>query len=350
MQQSAEIDKYQQRVQSLAEQNLKRTACFLDARNRTIGIDKASLDKQIEEKRQQQALEKKQEQIEANANQALVQYLDYAARKTKEAQQFQIDQVNATLHQQLSAPKNNAMLRGDPIDVNHCGTAWLQRFSGEDCEFSARKKRQQEQERNWYARQIAERDIIEKAQEEPNAQYVQLVQRQEEIRNQIEDEFLSIREKRTKEVHAENMKKAQEVRVKKLDEDLHRNIPILDDSTNSVQRFSGRVTTDQFRGFGKDQIQQIYENNLLIASEKLSRKREEAEEEFKRTSNERNLLLELDQIEKLKEKKRREGNIAQAASWDQQRDELKTKQKRMYEERFGTITEGFFQRFGTSCR
>jgi hypothetical protein len=124
-----ESQRCERRVQALAERNEKRKARFLDARNRTIGIDKDSLDQQVEEKRRQQILIQEEKQREAEWNSLLILQLTDAECKAQEIQERKANEVKATLLQQQSVEKNNAIKRGGPIDVNLCGPSSLQRFT-----------------------------------------------------------------------------------------------------------------------------------------------------------------------------------------------------------------------------
>jgi hypothetical protein len=346
--QEDEIQRDQRRVQALAERNEKRTARFLDARNRTIGIDKASLDKQVEEKFQQQILAKKQKQCEVEANSLLVLHLTNAARKAQEIQQRKTNEVNATLLQQLNVEKNNAIQRGEPVDVDCCGPSSMQLFTGEDEELALRKKNQQEQVKTWYAWQIYERDIIKKLEEEQKVNYIQSVSRQEEVREQIEKEISSERAKRVKDIQLENLKSSHQASQKQLDNISY--IPFILEGSTDSRGSSDRVSADQFRGFGVEQVRSIYKENLLIAEEKLRHKHKEEEEEKNRVANEVKVREELEQIAQLQGQRRLANNRALAEAWEQQRNELRIKQRKLKEDRFGTITDGFFQRFGTSCR
>ncbi len=53
--------------------------------------------------------------------------------------------VQATLSEQVKHPKNNAIEKCDPLDLDSCGPSSIQRFQGEDNEYDSRKKIQQQQ-------------------------------------------------------------------------------------------------------------------------------------------------------------------------------------------------------------
>ena len=363
MLQEPELQKDRRRIQALAEQNAKRTSRFLDARNRTIGIDKSSLDKQVEEKFQLKLLEKKHEQCEANSNEALVRYLENVERKAQETRQRINDEVKSTLWEQLSAPKNNAIRMGDPVNIDECRSSSLQRFSGEDREYSRRKRQQQEQVKNWCAQQIAEGDLIRKSKEEEKTKFAQSVLWQDEVRKQIENEVSDTRAKRTKDIQGANLNRSQQIRQEKrkereellkLDQNLldhvNSNTSLGEQTDLKSSCTSHRVRTDHFTGFGKDQVRCIFEANDRVVEEKQKQERDDAEKEKYWATYNEELRQEMEEIEWQREQRRLEANSVQAGILKQQREELKTTQENMKQERFGVITDGFFQRFGTSCR
>lgn len=343
-----ESQRYERRVQALAERNEQRKARFLDARNRMIGIDKDALNQQVEEKRRKQILIQEEKQREAEWNSILIFQLTDAAHKAQEIHERKADEVKATLLQQLSVEKNNAIQRGDPINVNLCGPSSLQRFTGEDEELAQRKKSQQDQVKNWYAWQIYERDAVKKSEDEQNKHYIDCVLRQEEVQHHVEQKISNARVKKIKDIQQENWMMAQRAKQQKLDTKSDTAALWLE-SSNERRCYSDRVITE-FRGFEVDHIRGIYQDNIAIAEEKLKSKRREEEEEKKRAAEEEQARREMDHIAELQHQRRLTNNRTLAEAWEQQRTEFRTKQMQMEEDRFGKITDGFFQRFGTSCR
>jgi len=62
------------------------------------------------------------------------------------------------------------------------------------------------------------------------------------------------------------------------------------------------------------------------------------------------MVLRMEEVEKKKRQLVAEENKIQADTLKTQREELKQKQIKMEQDRFGSIGNGFFQKFGTSCR
>ncbi len=63
----------------------------------------------------------------------------------EEVRQRELKDVQATLAEQIKNPKNNAIEKADPLDLENCGPSSIQRFQGEDNEYDSRKKMQQQQ-------------------------------------------------------------------------------------------------------------------------------------------------------------------------------------------------------------
>jgi len=63
----------------------------------------------------------------------------------QELKQKELQEVHATVREQLKQPKNNAIKQGGPLDLDHCGPSSIQTFQGEDPEYLERKTMQQQQ-------------------------------------------------------------------------------------------------------------------------------------------------------------------------------------------------------------
>lgn len=72
-------------------------------------------------------------------------YLDERETAQREEKQKELEEVYATLKQQVHQPKNNAIDKGEPLDLENCGPSSIQRFQGEDADYDSRKMMQQQQ-------------------------------------------------------------------------------------------------------------------------------------------------------------------------------------------------------------
>lgn len=79
--------------------------------------------------------QKKEKLAEKENIRQLVQCLDQNEAAAQEARQRSLLEVKQTLEKQLEQPKNNALDKDGPIDINKCGPSSLQRLDGEDNEY-----------------------------------------------------------------------------------------------------------------------------------------------------------------------------------------------------------------------
>ena len=75
----------------------------------------------------------------------LVNFLEESEMKKKAENEQAISEVNSTRSLQMKQTKNNAIKKGDPIDIEACAVAAAQKFDGEDAEFRQKTKSKQEQ-------------------------------------------------------------------------------------------------------------------------------------------------------------------------------------------------------------
>jgi hypothetical protein len=80
----------------------------------------------------------------------LCNYLEERELAKQEVKLKELEDVQATLQEQVKQPKNNAIFMADPLDLENCGPSSIQRFQGEDNDYDSRKRQQQQQVRFFY--------------------------------------------------------------------------------------------------------------------------------------------------------------------------------------------------------
>ena len=78
--------------------------------------------------------------------------------------------------------------------------------------------------------------------------------------------------------------------------------------------------------------------------------KDEDEREREWASRQNDMVAEMAEMERIKQKVMEDDNKIQEETLKIQREELKQKQEEMKRDRFGAVDYGFFQKFGTSCR
>lgn len=292
----------------------------------------------------------------------LNQVCEYLEQKELEKQKLQFElqqEINETLAHQASQPKNNALGKGEPLDLDKCGPSSLQRFGGEDNMFSERKKMQQQQLRQWCSQGFLERSDKYNDEKEKENEYAKCVLEEDRVRCEVAlDEE---RQRREMEISVMNENKAMAEQRRKSHADMKKEVyeakyvtasPFLcEDTECSKSAASGHhVRPDHFKGFSADKLRSIIADNDRIVKERELLQQEEMRREEEWVELQNYMISQTDELEQKKLKIRDEDNKVQVQTLHMQREELRGKQQQMEKDRFGGVGNGFFQKFGTSCR
>ncbi|XP_011646865.1 RIB43A-like with coiled-coils protein 2 isoform X2 [Pogonomyrmex barbatus] len=162
---------------------------IFNPRVRKIGIDKAFLDKQVEEKKRQHEWERAKE---CQLDEALIRSSEHAMhlerrqeeerrRLNKEVESFRRVHQRAEDRRDYDLYDPEALKKSLPARVNDngddpsLGVASAQKFEGEDRNLPVRLKMQKEQMRWWIQRQKEEREAAEKARRDAEEAYQEVV-------------------------------------------------------------------------------------------------------------------------------------------------------------------------------
>jgi hypothetical protein len=155
------------KVMRKRQEEAERRHRIFDAKRRTIGIDKAALDSQVEEKKMMEDVEKERS---ANFDQQaayfnnVIKMQELEARQKRQELERQV-KMYGLLHNN-KAERANADIENPPIShapltagAPPCGPASAQIFTGEDMGREARIKAQKLQLRDWYEQQVFEKGM-----------------------------------------------------------------------------------------------------------------------------------------------------------------------------------------------
>ena len=171
------VAKEQAKASAMRQRFEERKKRFLDAKQRTIGVDKETLQQQVEEKNFERIKQKEEGRNDgkmillpsllgskvtevnnvkltrffiflAIQLEQLCNYLEERELAKQDVKRREVEDVQATLELQVRQPKNNAIAKGSPLDLDNCGPSSIQRFDGEDNGYNSRKKMQQQQVSN----------------------------------------------------------------------------------------------------------------------------------------------------------------------------------------------------------
>jgi len=354
------MDSDEQRARARQRRNDERAARFMMSKSRTIGIDKASLDRQLQEKNKKMLKERCDSIIEDEYQSNFTRFWEESELAEQRRKATQAEEVRQTILQQMKLPKNNALSRGDPLDFTSCGVSSAQCFAGEDSRNVERTKKQKEQIKDWCAAQMNEKRQKQRNEDAANIAYAKYILAEDEMRGALALEDTKLRSSFAKAVQCENLRRSEEImsrNIKGVDkyrrEDDETQSPTLPSEgvpvLNSASAES-RHRSDEFKGFNRDVIEKIYRENSKVIDERRGKEREEMEYEKKWSDHQKKAIAELEAVEEERLAEVKRCDLQLGAQLKKQREELKEKKARMRSDRFGTVGVGFFQRFGTSCR
>ena len=341
-----------------------RTQRFLNARVRTLGIDKEALDAQVEEKRLMKLAEKQAQMDQFAYDQQVLRVLESNEADAKAAKAEEMSKLRDDHLAQAAQPKNSCAKIGDPIDPENCSTGAGQYFAGEDKHKDERIRQQQAQMRQWTRQQIAEKQARDTEVAEDNSRYDQYLASVTDMRAKLEAQEAARVKDNKKLIRMLNEEIAEDKRLNRQQEaalnnelnsmELKHNEedPFINEETDygksAVSDY--RVRPDHFKGFSKEQVRHIYKDTEEIAEQQRARRDAEREEEIMWGRHqqavtrvmEENALKEKEELDYLNKIRKEELEL--------QREHQKQKREEMKRDRFGRIDHGFFQGFGSSCR
>lgn len=203
--------------------------------------------------------------------------------------------------------------------------------------------------------------MIEKVaqDEEEQKKYAEFVQEEDNLRSILEEKEAKYNYDVLKSVQMDNLKRADDTRNKrehenkmdkkqKADEVKYAiSDPFLTEETDFSK---SKFRPDLFKGFSKDQIKYIFQENDAVLREKAMLRKRAQDERENWDAYQADIVYEMEKSEYERKLKVRHDNQLQAETLKIQRKELKEKQDRMIKDKFGAVEEGFFQKFGRSCR
>jgi hypothetical protein len=201
-------------------------------------------------------------------------------------------------------------------------------------------------------------------QEKTEKDYSQYVIAEDKIRCEMHEQEKLNRAKKEEEIMMENLKLAEQRRIRKQEEKQRdkeleaaetrfvNTSPLFSEETDySKSALSDlRVRPDHFKGFSLLKSKAIIEANASVAAEKEYFIGLEQQREQEWAEREADMIQNMEEMEMARKTLVEEDNKIQADTLRAQRAELKEKQRKMEKEKFGDISIGFFQKFGTSCR
>lgn len=355
----------------------QRQSRIFNARVRTIGVDLQALEQQVGERKWMNTQESRRNEAFANdmvTNDKIsvllqkrqeqdIRALDKSINDFRSEHQRPEDRREFDIYDPDSKKKDQPARVSD--DDPRCGISGLQMFLGEDLNEKARKKLQQEQNREWFKSQINERlqetTNMAQANKLHELKSIEMDQRVVEL-SRAEQECRDAITMATKEYNlalaCERKAKEDAAKQKELEDNLteisnHVYGDMLTENPAVAQSAFGshRVIPDRWKGMSPAEVNHVLETQRLQAEENNNKREKEKqlEEEFdnERLRNARAaLMMEREQDRTRKELLRQQAleNTRLAAEQKAKLDEMN---KKVYT---NEPTAAYFMQFNTSSR
>ncbi|KAG2450209.1 hypothetical protein HYH02_000310 [Chlamydomonas schloesseri] len=363
-------------VAQVPNEDPERLKRVLDAKWRTIGIDKDTLDLQAQEK-------KDREQAERDRDEAFARLTAYFDDQLTLMQQ-EADQIRKAYNHETEAFRQQQQLKhtrrewdlnrpdGKQLDMpgrvgdddNRLGPSSLQKFDGEDLTAGDRKKAQIEQSVNWWAEQTAIKDALRAAEKEAETAHAELVKYQDLLQQTAKSEEDAVRREVARATADYNKRLAEEKRLREYaakQAELAANMAemeatitssfMTEDPNMAASSMSAyRVRKDHYKGMTETEKKAILDAQLAQMEEKKARRAQEQLENmmYARTQHDIQRALQ-EQAQRVDEFKK--AQMARAAEiLKKQQEEKADRDKHLASLYRNKMAPEFFTQFGTSHR
>lgn len=370
----AQYERQQRRITARRARNEELRKRFLDAKQRTLGVDIAGLDAQVKEKKERIEAEKLADKMYAEQQRQIRDLIELNIIKENADSQATALQVAAaqraqrdpTLRREWHLNNPNALKSELPPRTgdhdSRLGPSSIQVFDGEDLKKGDRVRMQQLQMRDWTAQILAEKRAKQEAEKEANQAEATMINQIVSLGNEIEakeaDDRLveSMVNARTNLQLAED-KRHRDATLRQSEQD--RAASEVTNLTNSAWlnehraeglNRMGKPRRDQWKGMSTDEIAQIYASQQRQIEAKHERKLEELARDREYSEYQRSVLNATQEMSRreLEEEEFRTKQIRM----DQARQivEKRVRDEIARKDRIGSITDDFFKGFGSSHR
>ncbi|KAJ1452057.1 RIB43A-domain-containing protein, partial [Pelagophyceae sp. CCMP2097] len=344
----------------------QRVSRMLDAKQRTIGVDRAFLDMQIAEK----ADRRESEAAEARA------YVDYEERlrdvvwARECAEMEEAHNLGEELKQDWGKAESARRVRdaaarvNRPCDPEQCGPSAVQRLVGEDADFETRQKSHDQQVQSWLRQQVSEkeaRSAEDRAEEMRYAAYEDAVSQQ---RHELEMDDVDRRRATQQRLSQENRFMAAEAAAKRGADDAlvaavesaevrkRLNDPALNETTDVGRSVASayRYRPDHFKGFARGRVDLLLRDNDRLVGEKQRHAADASAVEAAFASSQREMLALAQDEEAAYAAAERRAMLALQQNHVDQREAERQRKIKSKQDSFGYIQPGYMDGFGRSDR
>lgn len=354
--------KEEARIRLKREQNLARKNRFLNARTRIMGVDVEGLDAQVEAKRRQDQDSRDEDAIERLKQMEIARVLEASKQEENDMREYQ----KALLKQSWDdAAEEHERIKNIPetyLDPLKAGPSAAQCFAGSDPNREVRLTAQKQQMRRWIQEQLHEKGEIQQKSDDGDIAYSQMLKAVEEIRDAADKEekemkvYLNsqIKDANNALIMAKNQRALDDTRewdsLSKAEQVAAASINLRDNEDIAMDDNGRIVRRDAFRGYSQSQIRRIIQENEDLLELKRRNDTSEATANdvwVKQKKLQQQAMEQAHYDEKMMRESETQLNLEvlkqQIALQQQRRGKSK-------KDNFGSISAGFFDQFGQSCR
>ncbi|CAK4642127.1 hypothetical protein AeMF1_010038 [Aphanomyces euteiches] len=312
------------RAEARRARDNERVKKLHDGRLRNIGADIAGVKNQLEEKKEREMQEAREEENYAKEQEEIRRYLirveaDEAAQEREEASKLQREWMNQSLTRSERREADIARSIRDisALDVDKCSVSSAQNFDGEDRMRHDRLRLQAAQVRDWTLNQLSDKEARAQQEMQEERAYSERLQTISRFQQEAEAEFDQDRAAKALEIRRFNealvaAQRSQRSKLKKRNETMDEDEIIATCtsdflSENSLQARTsnpGRVRVDHWKGMSKEEQRKIVSYNDQLLLEKQQKKSEDRQRELEESRNHMNTLRQMTEYEHEAEKKR----------------------------------------------
>ncbi|CAM9644672.1 unnamed protein product [Ectocarpus fasciculatus] len=355
------LEKEMQRIEDKRSRNVARTARYLDARLRTIGLDTDALDQQMREQRDRKERERMALKEEFDRNENVYKHVAAQEAEERRLRDQELERMRLEWLEQMKFKYDKEQREKDMIhagvDFDKCGLSAVQTMGGEDPDRLNRTAQQQAQMRAWSTQLANERLERETLADQEMADYWAYLERVSQRQGELSEEEEAARKALNLQIKDENRRRALERA-----EEMARQKDLEDQANADELRFrneflredegEGGSTNALFKGLSRKQKAELHQSNADMRAARLRKAELEREEEaawFMQQEKMRVAMEQADREERLRVKELDEERLRELR--EQQLD-LQQRNMRERNSRFGGIdyTHGIYAGFGKSCR
>lgn len=348
------------------ERNIERAKRILHPKTRVMGVDTATLSRQVSERQESERLEAERniyfdELTVRHAKIASEQHSNRDLDRKREAQELEFFRA-----QQIKEKKARALSEQAARTAPELDTRFLN-FDGQDTDFQNRKKMQQMQMRDWLAQQSENLRQKENRAAQDQADYDALEAKMNEAKGQLEDAQSRSRTQELRQTVLTNKQLAAEKKLREQQEkdrnqrqnDLEvantlSSAFMTEDVGQRVMGGSRGCTTAlqyHYKGMTTDQRQHILDVQAHQIAELQARRDAEREDAQRYHDEQETIRRDLLKRERARDLQKQEERLALGVTRSAQKHDAALRSNVLNNVTYqNPVSEEFFGQFGTSCR